>query len=128
MFIEYNPNPRGKSVGDCVVRAISKAMDIPWDDAYMRLFTHGYFLKDMPTANDVWGRFLIDNDYKRRIIPDTCPDCYTIREFASDHVKGTYILGTGTHVVTVVDGDYYDSWDSGSEVPIYYFEKENQDG
>lgn len=26
-FIQYNPNPRGNRVGDCVIRAISGATD-----------------------------------------------------------------------------------------------------
>ena len=28
------------------------------------------------------------------------------------------------HVVTVQDGKYYDTWDSGNEIPVYYWEKE----
>ena len=59
------------------------------------------------------------------IIPNTCPDCYTIADFCNDHPYGTYILATGTHVVAVIDGDYYDTWDSGNEIPIFYWQKEN---
>jgi hypothetical protein len=29
-------------------------------------------------------------------------------------------------VVAVVDGDYYDTWDCGDEVPVYYFEREEK--
>jgi hypothetical protein len=47
---------------------------------------------------------------------------YTIRDFCRDHNKGTYILATGTHVVAVKNGDYIDTWDSGAEIPIFYFE------
>ena len=34
MWIEYNPNPVGRYVGDCAVRAISLALNMPWDDAH----------------------------------------------------------------------------------------------
>ena len=44
-------------------------------------------------------------------------------QFSYDHPEGEYILGTGNHVVTVINGDYYDTWDSGNEIPIYYFER-----
>jgi len=45
--------------------------------------------------------------------------------FAEEHPEGTYILSMpGRHVVTVVDGAYYDSWDSGEECPVYYWTKE----
>jgi hypothetical protein len=35
------------------------------------------------------------------------------------------MLATGTHVVAVIDGNYYDTWDSGDEVPIALWKKEN---
>ena len=60
-----------------------------------------------------------------RIILDEYPDYYTVEDFCTDHPKGTYVLGTGSHAVAVVDGCYFDAWDSGSEIPIYYFSKEN---
>jgi hypothetical protein len=47
-----------------------------------------------------------------------------VADFAADHNKGTYILGTGRHAVTVKDGNWLDSWDSGAECPIYYYTKE----
>lgn len=123
MFIHRNPNPLGKSVGDCVIRAISIAFNIPWEDAYVDLADQGFAKCDMPSSNDVWSSYLLDNGFHRKIIPDTCPDCYTIHDFCQDHPLGLYIVATGSHVVTVIDGDYYDSWDSGNEVPIYYFER-----
>ena len=27
----YNPNPNDKAVGDCTIRAMTKALDMPWD-------------------------------------------------------------------------------------------------
>ena len=32
-----------------------------------------------------------------------------------------YLIGTGSHAVAVIDGDYYDSWDSGNEIPAYFW-------
>lgn len=120
-----NLNPFGKHVGDCVVRALSLALDQDWDTTYLELMSQGFSMKDMPSSNAVWGQYLKNKGYKRHIIPDECPDCYTVAEFCTDNPQGVYILGTGTHVVTVKDGSYYDTWDSGREIPIYYFEKES---
>ena len=83
-------------------------------------------MKDMPSSNAVWGAYLISKGFHREVIPNTCPDCYTVRDFCVDHPRGAYLLAIGTHVVTVVDGDYYDSWDSGNEIPVYYFTKEDE--
>lgn len=95
MFKEYNPNPLNLKVSDCVVRAISKALKTDWKTAYMLTVVKGMALGDIMTANHVWGAVLADHDFKRYAIPNTCPDCYTIKEFAADHPMGVYVLGTG---------------------------------
>ena len=126
MFQYFNPNPRNrKGVGDCTVRAVSKALDVSWNTAYFDLGVQGYLLADMPSSNMVMNSYLLGNGFTKHVISDSCPDCYTVRDFAEDHPKGLYVLGTGTHVVTVMDGTFFDSWDSGDEIPIYYYEKEN---
>lgn len=81
-------------------------------------------MKDMPSSNAVWGEYLKRNGFTRHIIPDTCPSCYTVGAFCEDHPYGAYMLATGTHVVAVIDGNYIDTWDSGNEIPIYYWKKE----
>ena len=63
MWEKYNPNPLSKLVGDCVIRALTKALD------------------------------------------------------------RTFVLGTGSHAVTVCSGRYYDAWESGKEIPIYYWKR-----
>lgn len=122
-YIFHNPNPRRKSVGDCTVRAISNALDKSWDETFAGLCIEGFMLCDMPSANLVWGSYLRRHGFSRRVIPDSCRDGYTVSEFAADHPGGTYILAMGSHVVCVRGGDWYDTWDSGMEVPVYYWER-----
>lgn len=124
MYIAVNPNPRKLNTGDCVIRAIAIAEDMGWDDIYLDLMVKGFMEKDMIESNALWASYLRCLGYTRHIIPDTCPDCYTVSDFANDHPTGTYILGTGTHAVAVVSGNYMDAWDSGERVPIYYWQKE----
>jgi hypothetical protein len=124
MYKYYNPNPAGNMVRDCVVRAISKAEDQSWDKSYWGICISGFVYKDMPDANKSWGKYLQSLGYKRGALPNTCPDCYTVKEFCQDYPQGTYVVCTGNHAVAVVDGNYYDAWDSGDEVPVYYWRKE----
>ena len=122
---EYkNPNPKQKSVGDCTVRAICLATGQSWEKVYLDLCIQGYTMTDMPSSNDVWGKYLINNDWQYHRIQDTCPFCYTLNDFCEDHDKGTYIVATGTHVICVKDGKYLDTWDSGDKIPLFYFSKE----
>ena len=128
MWKEYLNNPVGRKVGDCAVRAISKALDMGWEAAYIALTINGLSMGDMPSSDSVWGATLRQHGFKRENIPNECPQCYSIEEFCEDHPIGTFVVGTGGHVVTVIDGDYYDSWDSGKEIPqfVWYLPKENQ--
>ena len=123
MWKKHNENPQGKQVGDCTVRAISTATGDDWETTFFGLALQGLIMCDMPSANAVTTAYLKRKGFKRRTIPDTCPDCYTIEDFCNDYPKGVYIIGTGSHLTTVIDGCLWDSWDSRNETPVYYFEK-----
>lgn len=124
MLINYNPNPQRKKVGDCAIRAIAKALGTDWESAYTQLSLAGYTMADLPNAVPVYGSVLRQHGFKRKAIPNTCPDCYTINDFCKDHPRGTFVVVTGSHVVCVINGNYYDTWESGEEIPILYFEEE----
>lgn len=123
-FIYFNPNPSNEIVSDCVIRAISKLTNRSWEDIYTGVTMTGFEMHDMPSSNRVWGNYLRSLGYKRYVIPNTCPDCYTVKDFCKDHPVGKFLVATGVHVVSTVDGDYFDTWDSGNEPIIYYWRKD----
>lgn len=118
MFCYYNPNPEGRAVGDCTVRALSKALGIPWEDAYLLLVVEGYIQCDLPSANSVWGETLHKTGFTRRMPTGVI----TVGEFAREHPSGIYVLALSGHVVCVEDGDLFDTWDSSRETVIYFWE------
>lgn len=123
--VYYNPNPvRSDGVGDCAVRAISKALDITWEKAYAMLCLNGFLMGDMPSSDVVWGSVLRQNGFSRETVPNTCPDCYTVSDFSEDHPEGVYVVKTDGHVATIVDGTLFDSWASDQQIPIYYWHKD----
>lgn len=123
---QFNNNPVNRSVGDCAVRAVSVALDTDWETAYALISMNGYLMADMPSSNSVWGAVLRQHGFSRYVIPSSCPDCYTIADFADENPHGVYVVGTGNHVVAIRDGVIYDSWDSRQEIPQYYWHKEEK--
>lgn len=132
-FIEYNRNPELLNVGDCVIRAISTVLDISWDQVHDELCFLSGKMADMPSSNRVWKKYLRDWGFKEIEIETDCPNCLTVRDFCYLHPNGRYILSTcdyssankiivvGTHLIAVIDGNYYDTWDSGNDIPLSYF-------
>ncbi|MBO7374040.1 MAG: hypothetical protein J6Y48_15650 [Clostridia bacterium] len=120
---KYNPNPAGRSVGDCAVRAIAAALGVDWETAYAMITENGFQMGDMPSSNSVWGSVLRQHGFRRYALPNTCPECYTLGQFAEDHPEGIYVVGMGNHVATIRDGWIMDSWDSSRELPQYYWKK-----
>lgn len=125
MYKKINVNPVCRRGDDCTVRAIATALNKTWEEVYVDLCVYGLKECDMPSSNHVWGAYLLDRGYTRHIVPNTCPYCYTVRQFAEDNPDGTYILALHGHVVCCKDGCYMDSWDSGDEVVVYYWKKED---
>ena len=124
MYIHANPNPNGAYVEDCVIRSIAIATNRSWDETAIYLFLQAFIMKNMPSVNKVWGALLTSIGFRQYALPNTCPDCYTIRDFCIDNPNGIFILATGSHVVAVIDGDYYDAWDSGDELPTSVWRRE----
>ncbi len=121
MWIQANPNPVKNRTDDCVIRAISIILDADWLWVFDQLTDIARANYDVQISNDVWPKLLKEEGFRRYMIPDTCPDCYTVRRFCHDHQNGEFIVATGSHVIAIIDGDYYDTWDSGDETVTYYF-------
>lgn len=124
MYKYFNNNPNGRIVGDCAVRAIAAAFNVTWDEAFDALAHNAKLMGDMPSSDSVWGALLRQMGFIRETIPNECPNCYTVEDFAKDHPHGVFVLKTDGHVVAVVDGTILDSWDSSLEIPIYYWKRD----
>lgn len=125
-YIHYNNNPIAIRTGDCVIRACSIATDRSWDETYNAIANLGQSMGLMPDKGAVWGAYLRQRGFYRDVIPNRCPDCYRVKDFAKDHPRGTYVLaidGNPGHVVCVKNGDWIDIWDSGNEIPTFYYYK-----
>lgn len=123
-YIYYNPNPKGKHVTDCVIRMLCRLENLTWLEAFDELTDICRREFSMPSNDKMWSLMLKRRGYTKYLLPDDLYDIYTVRDFCRDHPVGKYCLKTSGHVVAVVNGDYYDSFDSGDKEPIYYWRKE----
>ena len=126
MYEYYNPNPFQLQIDDCYKRALAKALDISWDMAHVLLSNSALKMGRNDNHKETFMAVLRQNHFDREAVPNTCPDCYTLEDFANEHFKGTYIVDTGSHVVCIKDGIIFDTWDSRSEIPHFYWKKREE--
>ena len=121
MWIPANPNPAHKQVPDCVIRAICIALNLPWLQVSDELYSVAREDFSISSDDNVWGHYLYKLGFEPFLLPQSCPRCVTVEAFTKMYPKGTYIIGTGSHAVAVIDGNYYDSWDSGQQIPSFFW-------
>ena len=131
-FVFYNPNPnqRYKKDGtpmkwhgtDCTVRSLAKAMNLSWLAAFKTLCSEAE--RQLMTYDDIK---VLAKVYKTLKFTEGSVNKTgakpTVNEFCREHKTGTYILSLCGHVVCVVDGKFYDTWDCGSCKVRKYWKK-----
>ena len=127
MYVFYEPNPVRTGAIDCATRAVAKALDVTWERAYVLLSLNGFLMGNDPASDEVWGSVLRQRGYQRHIIPNDCPDCFTVAQFAEEHPIGTYVVKSENHVATIIDGNLYDSWPSQDKVVLYYWTNKEEE-
>lgn len=127
-FQYYQPNakdPKDK-FGDCQIRALSKALNCTWLEAFDALvpLMREEQCNGIGVTVEVSSRMLGHFGFVYHGITNAKGTKRpTVDSFAKEHPVGTYILRVANHVVAVVDGKYYDTWDSGGCCLYGYYEK-----
>lgn len=125
----YQPNKKDlkDEIGDCSIRAFTKALEWEWLRVFDELVPYAREAQCMLNQKPCCDKFLFDNGW--RYVSQGKIKC-TVQEFAKEHRNGAYILyvraGFGTHLVTVKDGYFYDTWDSGNKFLYGYWIKGEQ--
>lgn len=128
-FVYYQPNKKDlrDKYGDCTIRALSKALDCTWLEAFDLMIpicrkaqVPNIFFAEAkvrnPLVESLGFKYTGISNRKGTKRP-------TVDEFAKDHPHGIYICNVANHEVTIVDGRYYDTWDSGECSMYGYFER-----
>lgn len=123
----YQPNKKDLKdrYGDCVVRALTKVMNKTWLEVFNELIPYAIKIQCMPNDKTCYERCLKDNGFEYHGISNKKGSKRpTVESFTKEHKTGTFFLNVANHVVSVVDGIYYDTWDSGQCCLYGYYEKE----
>ena len=112
IFKYHNQNPHNKITGDCVVRAISFALDIPYNDVVMEIAKFqcktGYqvnYHREGAFLKKVYG---IEQCKQLKHYDNTK---YTLKEFIEEKPKGVYLVLLPHHMTVIKNGVNYDIWD-----------------
>jgi len=118
MVYEFkNPHPDNKSVGDCVVRAFT----ITQEKDYLEV------RRELNRLNREWNldgykkrkflkKYYKEKGYERISINEQGMPKLRGYEVAELYPKGTYILNMRKHLVAMIDGIIYDTWNSSNKV------------
>lgn len=127
---EYNPNPKERNIGDCTLRSYCAAFGISWDKAFdiaSKVAKENSSMIQYVADKVLVEEFncVVDEKYNKKTVKSK--DRIKVNEFALSHPYGTYILHVPKHQVTVINGEYWDSWDSGDKKidTVYIVPKKN---
>lgn len=105
MWVKFQNNPAGRNVGDCSVRAISKALSVDWETAYAWLVGSAFLMADMPSSDAVSGAAVDEygNVTSRATVDVPRGCCFTVSvEYVSGVVNDP--ATTPTPLINVIDG------------------------
>lgn len=124
-FHFYNANPKNRvTTGDCVYRAVSTALDIPWEQAVMELAQSAVETGYSPASRENVDRYLKKFGWKKCKQPKREDGTkYTADEFCSSmqfilgryrELKDSRIVASvgGHHIAAIVNAQVYDTWNS----------------
>lgn len=118
-FVYFQPNDKDikDKVGDCQIRALAKVLNKTWVEVFDLITpicreqqVMDIFSCDLKKTKEALQRIGFEYTGVSNKRGTKRP---TVDSFAKTHKAGRYIVSVAHHVVAVVDGKYYDTWDSG---------------
>ena len=119
-FHYYNANPKNKITGDCVIRAISTAMERPYNEVYRELFEFSLGCGLMLNDKKCYEKYLEAQGWKKNKQPRKDDNtkytgvefCKEVREYTFNYPDRMIAHIGGHHIVAIVDGRVWDIWNS----------------
>jgi hypothetical protein len=131
-FTYYNANPKGKVTGDCVIRALSNAMNKTWDEVLTDLYKYALKYKQMLNDDILYKKYLKDNGWVMlkqprkwdntkytgiefcKELQEGCCFNYNDKDIMVDGFSNIIAHIGGHHIIAIKDCKIIDTWDSGN--------------
>lgn len=122
-FHYHNANPKGRITGDCTFRAVSTALGQSWEQTVMEMAElsckTGYAINDTKNID----RYLQSKGWVKHKQPRKADNtkltgkefCLEIQDdfaWVTGGVKDVVANIGGHHIVAIIDGQVWDTWDS----------------
>jgi hypothetical protein len=124
----YQPNTKDikDKYGDCVIRSLTKAMNKDWLTVFDELHPIAREMQCPYNMKVCYEKYITNNGFKYHGVSNAKGTKRpTVESFSKTNNKGTYILRVSKHIVTLVDGIYYDTWDCKRKSLYGYWVKES---
>lgn len=119
-FHFYNANPKNRFTTDCVVRALSTGLQLPYNQVVMELAEMqcktGYNARDVKTIDlylksKGWVKCKQPRKYDNTKYTGR-EFCNHIQQYTMDYPERLIANIGGHHIVAIVDGRVWDTWNS----------------
>ena len=123
-YQEFNPNPMGKEVGDCVIRALCSVTDKSWYEIYDILSELGrkiacpfnsIEISEFDYHKELFGMI------RHKVTREKGKRALFVEKFCKEHPTGKYILRLANHIRGVKDGKYYELYAGWENATVYTY-------
>ena len=109
--------------GDCIVRAITIALNLPYEVVFKSLCDLAKETGFFPNDDETYGLYLKRNGWIKNKPQRVDGGLKTLERFNSEGI--TAIVNTRSHLVCVSNGKIYDTWDCKFYCANSYYTKDN---
>ena len=127
LYQYYQPNAKDLKdyYGDCVIRALTKVMNKSWMEVFNEMLPICSEFQALHNNKVVYETYLKNNRFTYTGISNKKGTKRpTVESFTKEHKTGMHFVILANHVVAVVDGQYFDTWDCGEKSLYGYWSKE----
>lgn len=123
-FIKYNANPYGIKTGDCVIRAISTALNTSWAKVYKEMLEVALETGYAISCTENYTEYLKRKGFEKQKMPKKSNGGkYRLHEFIDELAdpNGVYVVNICNHATCVDRKTIYDLWDCRNKCVLNYW-------